>query len=236
MSLIQESFQRLFPEKEWKYLSEIEYNRRLSNFNANISMRHQKIKVNFNLEWKDIDDEIKIGLIQHLLLKIFKKKGNTHNIDLYNNFVRNIDILAVKDTFDPVLEKSYNRLNTQFFDNTLEKPNLVWGKESFRKLASYNFHNDTITMSTIFKGGKQEMLDQVMYHELLHKFFKFGHKDGRNSFHSPEFRRAERKFPSFHEIEIEIGQLIRTKKRMKTINENKERKNGSLWDFISKKR
>jgi len=234
MSLIQESFQRLFPEEEWKYQEYMEYNRRLSNFNANISLRHQKIKVNLNLEWKDIDDEIKIGLIQHLLLKIFKNKGNTQNIDLYNNFVKNINILVIKDKFDPILEESFNRLNTQFFDNTLEKPNLVWGRESFRKLASYNFHNDSVTMSTIFKGGNQEMLDQVMYHELLHKFFKFGHKNGRNSFHSPEFRRAERKFPRFHEIEKEISQLIRTKKRMKTINERKERKNGSLWGFMKK--
>ena len=234
MPLIRESFQRLFPNKEWNYQEDMEYNRRLSNFNANISLRRDKIKVNLNLEWKDIDDEIKIGLIQHLLLKIFKKKGNTQNIDLYNNFVRNIDILAVKDKFDPILEQSYNRLNSQFFDNTLEKPNLVWGRDSCRKLASYNFHNDTITMSTIYKGGKDDMLDQVMYHELLHKFFKFGHKNGRNSFHSPEFKRAERKFPRFHEIEREIGQLIRTKKRMKTIHGRKERKNGSLWSFMKK--
>ncbi|PIN88014.1 hypothetical protein COV12_00730 [Candidatus Woesearchaeota archaeon CG10_big_fil_rev_8_21_14_0_10_32_24] len=234
MSLIQESFQRLFPERTWNYEEETEYNRRLSDFNANISLRHQKIKINMNLQWKDIDDEIKIGLIQHLLLKILKKKGNTHNIDLYNNFVKNIDILTVKDNFDPLLEKSFDRLNALFFDNTLEKPNLIWGKESFRKLASYNFHNDTIVMSTIFKDEKQKMLDHVMYHELLHKFFKFAHNNGRNSFHSPEFRRAERKFPYFHEIEREIGQLIRTKKRMKTIRENKQHKNGSLWDFIKK--
>ena len=77
MPLIRESFQRLFPNKEWNYQEDMEYNRRLSNFNANISLRRDKIKVNLNLEWKDIDDEIKIGLIQHLLLKIFKKKGNT---------------------------------------------------------------------------------------------------------------------------------------------------------------
>ena len=212
MTLIKESFQRLFPEKEWKYLSTTEYNRRLSDFNANISLRNYKIKVNMNLQWKDIDDEIKIGLIQHLLLKLFSKKGSTQNTDLYNNFIKNIDILATRNKFDPVLEKSFNRINEQFFENLMKKPNLVWGRESFRKLASYNYHSDTVTMSTIFKDAKQEILDQIMYHELLHKHLKFKHKGGRSSYHGPEFRRMEKMFPNFHEIEKEISQIIRSKK------------------------
>ena len=80
MNLIQESYQRLFPEKEFLYQSGIEYNRRLSDFNANIKLYKNKISVNMNLQWKDIDNEIKIGLIQSLLLKILRKKGNSINM------------------------------------------------------------------------------------------------------------------------------------------------------------
>ena len=61
MDLIEESFQRLFPEKEFPYRAEMEYNRRLADFNANIRLEPRRIKVNLNLQWKDIDPEIKIG-------------------------------------------------------------------------------------------------------------------------------------------------------------------------------
>ena len=210
MSLIQESFNRLFPDKEFTYQTRMEYNRRLSDFNANISLHKNTIRINLNLQWKDIDEEIKIGLIQHLLSRVFKEKRHTPNIDLYHNFTKNIHILTPKTKFDSQLESSFVRLNQLFFFNQLKSPNLQWGQASTRRLAHYNFHNDTITISTIFKEASQEVLDYVMYHELLHKHFKFSHKNGRSSYHSKEFREAERRYPNYKKKEREISQLIRT--------------------------
>ena len=212
MNLIQESYQRLFPEKEFPFKAELEYNRRLSPFNANISLRRDKINLHLNLQWKDIDNEIKIGLIQSLLVKILREKKNSPNIDLYNNFIKNIPILTPKDNIDPILEQSFQRLNQQFFSNELEKPNLTWGTSSFHKLASYNFHNDTVTMSTIFQDAKEEVVDYVMYHELLHKHHKFNHKNGRSSFHTRAFRTDEHSYPNHEQIERQINGIIRSKK------------------------
>ena len=220
MNLIQESFNRLFPDKEFSYQTEMEYNRRLADFNANVYFTRNKIKINLNLQWKDIDNEIKIGLIQHLLLKIFKKKANTQNIELYNNFVKNIPILTPKTKSHPVLDQSFYRVNNHFFSNQLEKPNLTWGTDSKRKLASYNFHNDTITVSTIFENTKQEILDYLMYHELLHKYHKFNHKNGRSSFHTREFKMDEALFPNQKILEREIEGIIRSKKKP------------SFWNFF----
>ncbi len=212
MNLIEESFQRLFPEKEFPYFTEMEYNRRLADFNANIRLEPRKIKVNLNLQWKDIDREIKIGLIQHLLLKMFKTRGHTYNIELYNNFIKNIPILTPKTKFDPLLEASFHRINQQFFSNSAEKPNLTWGQDSFRKLASYNFHTDTVTVSTLFTDARAEILDYLMYHELLHKHHKFKHNYGRSSFHTRAFREDERLYPDHEKIEKEIETVIRKKK------------------------
>lgn len=210
MNLIRESFQRLFPNQEFLYQPAIEYNRRLSNFNANIRLYKNKIAVNLNLQWKDIDDEIKIGLIQHLLLKLFKQeKKNTTNLELYNNFIKNIPILTIKTKSDPVLEAAFHRVNKQFFSNSLDKPNLQWGQKACRKLASYNFHDDGVTVSTIFTESRPEVLDYLMYHELLHKYHKFKQKNGRSSFHTKEFRQAEALYPHQLEIEKEIEELIR---------------------------
>ncbi len=225
MDLIRESFLRLFPEKEFFYHSEIEYNRRLSDFNANIMLRNNHIKVHLNLQWKDIDEEIKIGLIQSLLLKVLKrKKNNTQNIELYNNFVRNIPILTPKTRTDPLLEASFQRVNEKFFENSLEKPNFSWGQKAHRKLASYNFHNDAVTVSNIFSGCSEEILDYLMYHELLHKFHKFRHHNGRSSFHTPAFRQDESKFPGHKEIEKQIELIIRNSRRKNSIN--------NFWNFL----
>ncbi|MEK7104469.1 MAG: hypothetical protein AAB868_00325, partial [Patescibacteria group bacterium] len=127
MDLIEESFQRLFPEKEFPYRAEMEYNRRLADFNANIRLEPRRIKVNLNLQWKDIDPEIKIGLIQHLLLRIFKKRAHTSNIELYNNFIKNIPLLTPKTKSDPLLETSFGRVNGLFLSDSVEKTNLTWG-------------------------------------------------------------------------------------------------------------
>ena len=212
MNLIQESYERLFPEREFTYQTKLGYNRRLGDFNANIRKFRDTIEINLNLQWKDIDNEIKIGLIQHLLMKVFKDKKNTPNILLYNNFVKNIDILTPKTKSHPVLEQSFLRVNEQFFYNQMDQPNLQWGTASYRKLASYNYHNDTVTVSTLFNEARPEVLDYLMYHELLHKHFKFNHNNGRSTYHSKEFKRAEKKYPNYKEIEKELSRTIRSKK------------------------
>ncbi|MBI2146518.1 hypothetical protein HYU22_04205 [Candidatus Woesearchaeota archaeon] len=213
MNLIEESFRRLFPGKGFFYQSDLEYNRRLSSFNANIRKSNNKLTLRLNLQWKDIDDEIKIGLIQHLLLKMFKERKNTPNIDLYNNFIKNIPLLTPKTESDPVLENSFQRVNQRFFEHQVEQPNLQWGQRSFRKLASYNFHDDSITMSTLFRQARPEVLDYIMYHEMLHKHFKFKHHNGRSAFHTREFKTAESSYPRQEQIEQEIQQLVRTTRR-----------------------
>ena len=215
MDLVQESFQRLFPEKEFTYLTQLEYNRRLSDFNANIKLERNKISIHMNLQWKDIDNEIKIGLIQSLLLKVFKKKTNSTNINLYNNFVKNIPTLTPKTKSDPKLELSFHRVNTKFFQNSIEQPNLTWGTDSKRKLASYNFHDDTVTVSTIFVESEEKILDYLMYHELLHKHHKFGHKNGRSYFHTREFKNDEDLYPNRKDIDREINKTIWHSKRKK---------------------
>jgi hypothetical protein len=237
MNLIIEAYGRLFPEKVFLYETRIEYNRRLAPFNANIKLRREVISLCMNLQWKDIDDEIKIGLVQSLLLKILKDKEGikqTMNINLYNNFIRNIPILTPKTVTDEMLEKVFLELNERFFENGLEKPNLKWGEKAFRRLAHYNYHSDTITISETFREAPTEILQYIMYHEMLHKKMAFTHKEGRHSYHSPEFKRAEGLFPRSEQIERDITLFVRKQERRekgKKINENGRMKKLS-WQSI----
>lgn len=246
MSLIEESFKRIYPNRKFDCHCEEHYSLQLSDFNANIrydgGVGKKKIKIKYNLKWKNIDDEIKIGLIQTLLLKVFKprkyeKNYSKLNIDLYNNFVKRIAEFSEAENIDPVLEKSFHRVNEQFFSNLMDKPNLVWGRNSTRKLASYNYHNDTVTVSKVFHGIEEtnpRLLDYLMYHELLHKHLKFNHNGSRNSFHNKQFRDAEKLYPNQKQIEKEINSHIRSykikqglakRKEMLSLGEGKNNKN-----------
>ena len=147
MDLIKESFNRLFPDKTFSFSSEISYSGHFKGFNAKVLRSGGRLHFKLSKEWQDISDEIKIGLIQDLLLRILKqKKFKTVNIDLYHNFLKSAHIAVPKNKTHPLLEDSFNRLNNKFFYNELEKPNFVLS-EGLQTLGSYHYGTDTIKIT-----------------------------------------------------------------------------------------
>jgi len=216
MNLAEKAFAELFPEKNISdYDLKLKYHNKFKPYNANVKYLGNKIQFNLSKKWRTVSREIQIGLVQELLLKIFKAKKRTTNIELYNIFMKKIHIAVPKTKSDPVLEESFNRVNEKYFYGLVEKPNLVWGNVSLRKLGSYEYGSDTITVSKIFQGTG-ELMDYIMYHEVLHKKHKFENKNGRNYHHTKKFRRDEREFENSKEMEKEISRLV-NKKRLKTI-------------------
>ncbi len=212
MQLIKEAFEKLYPNKEFNYSVKLKYTARFKPYNANV--RHYKNNLEFSLsrQWKHISKDIVIGLIQSLLLKVFNDKKQTINIDLYNSFIRNLHISIPKQKSDPILESSFNRINKKYFYNFIEISNLEWGSNSKRKLGSYDYHTDTIIISRIFLDAEQELLDYLMYHEMLHKKLKFNNKDNRSYHHTKEFRLKEKEFEGHKEMEKKIKDLIKKSK------------------------
>jgi|SRR3989338_2421779 len=212
MGIIEESFQQLYPEKELKFNIHLKYSRKFKPYNANVKLRGNALYFSFSRDWKKISKEIQIGLAQELLAKILKEPRaakKTVNMELYSLFIKNVHVAIPKTKTDAVLEQSFNRVNDAYFNGMLDKPNLQWGSNSTSKLGCYEYGSDTITISTIFNGAKQELLDYVMYHEMLHKKFKFESRNGRNLHHSSDFKKMEAKFESRDIIEKEISRLAR---------------------------
>ena len=208
-SLIQEAFQQLYPEKEIKYNFSLKYSRKFKPYNANVKLRNNNLMFNLSRDWKKISREIQIGLVQELMVKILKDKKKTMNMELYNLFMKNVHLAVPKTKTDEILEESFNRVNDSYFNGMLDKCNLQWGNEATSKLGSYEYGNDTITISNIFRDANQQLLDYVMYHEMLHKKFKFQNKNGKNLHHSNEFKKMEAKFENKESIEREISKLAR---------------------------
>ena len=207
--LIKEAFRQLYPEKELRYNFSLKYSRKFKPYNANVKLHGKNLVFNFSKDWKKISKEIQIGLVQELMVKILKDKKKTINMELYNLFMKNVHLAVPKTKTDEILEESFNHVNETYFNGMVDKPNLLWGNSSTSKLGSYEYGSDAITISSIFKNERKELLDYVMYHEMLHKKFKFQNKNSRNIHHSSEFKKMEAKFESRDLVEKEIAKLAR---------------------------
>jgi hypothetical protein len=213
MGIVEQSFKLLY-EAELEKSAFVKYSGKFKPYNANVRITPDRLVFNLSREWKQVDEQIKIGLIQSLLMKIYKKGKNTGNVELYSLFIKNLGSFVPKIYSDPVLEDSFNRVNEKYFFNVVEKTNLKWGSETFSKLGSYSYQTDAITISSIFRSNAY-LLDYVMYHEMLHKKHSFKSKKGRSYYHTFQFRNDEKKFENSETIEKELKKFISSKRLKK---------------------
>ncbi|MBR9699479.1 M48 family metallopeptidase [Candidatus Woesearchaeota archaeon] len=213
--IVEKAYLELYPKgKLGDYSFSIAYSGKFSDYNANVSRKGKVIRFNLSRKWEEINDDVKMGLIQFLMNKLFGTKKHTQHMELYDIFLKKVHIAVPKTKTDPILAESFDRVNDAYLYGLIEKPNLEWGTDSFHKLGSYEYGSDTITISTILVGDK-ESLDYVMYHEMLHKKHKFKTKNGRSYHHTKEFLAEERKFKDFDDVDKKINRLVRRKKGFK---------------------
>ncbi|MEM4268060.1 MAG: hypothetical protein QXK37_04495 [Candidatus Woesearchaeota archaeon] len=206
-------YPELYPEKE-QFEIHIKYSARFDEYNANVkySLANKKMLFHLSKSWQNVSEEIQIGLLQSLIVKAMKKPKKSTYIDLYEIFMKKIHIAAQRKFKEPELLESFQRVNAKYFSGYLICPNLKWGQFSVRKLGSYSFGSDTITISRILKG-KKELLDYVMYHELLHKKLKYKSGNLRNKHHNREFKRLEAQYENSEKIESLLRHLRKINKK-----------------------
>jgi len=206
MDMATEAFNGLWPNKDHNFDFAIKYSGKFKGYNANVKLYGRKMTFNMSKQWRSVSRDIKMGLIQELMGKILKDKKITTNIDLYHIFLKKVHIAVPKTKSEPLLEEAFNRINEKFFFGMIETPNLTWNSSS-RKLGSYDYGADTITISRMLEDAEVDMLDYVMYHEMLHKKHKFNSKGGRLYHHTSEFKSSERAFPDSELIEKRLRYL-----------------------------
>jgi hypothetical protein len=212
MRLVEEAFKGVFPDKEFDYEVTLKYSGHFKGYNANLQVNKssKKMLIKLSKQWRGISKEIKIGVIQEMFGRLFKKKVSSTNIDLYNIFIKQVHLAVPKTKTHPILESSFNRVNDGFFYGMVEQPNLGLSTGT-RTLGHYDYGTDTITV-TKHLLDHQDLLDYVMYHEILHKKHKFKSKNGRHYHHTSEFRKKEKEFPNADKMEKKLGRVLRVKK------------------------
>jgi len=213
MDLVREAFNQLFPEKPYPYSAEMRYSGKFKGYNARIQLNKfsKRITLNLSRNWKGVSQDIQLGLVQHLLCRLFKERRHTTQMDLYQYFLKGVPGTIAKTRSHPVLEQSFNRVNDVLFSGLLDQPNFVLGN-GVTKLGHYDLGTDTVSISTILLSHP-ELMDYVMYHELLHKKHQFSGKGGSHRFHTHAFRQDEKRFPRAAQLEKELSRLVSTVKR-----------------------
>lgn len=208
------AFRSLYPSRNMPELS-VKYSGRFKDYNANVQIKKfgwtiTKLQFSLSKKFLDTEDELKIGIIQHLLNKVYKTNVNTLEQDLYNNFLKHLSNYSERKESDSYLVEVFYELNEEYFHGLLDQPNLVFGQESLTTLGHYNYQSDTVTISTALQEDPH-LLKFVLYHELLHKKHGFKKSGSKTMYHTKEFKADERKFVD-KDVEKKLERFVRKKK------------------------
>ena len=155
-----------------------------------------------------------LGLI--MLLKIFRYKANRELNRVYRTYIREhilpkqpLQHRAPSSRYTPHgkyynLEALFDKLNGMYFAGRLQKPLIGWSlNPSYRRLGFYDRDRNLLVVSRIFDSKKvpQDIVEFLLYHEMLHIDIPITEKNGRRRIHPPEFLQREKLFPNYETIQ-----------------------------------
>lgn len=98
------------------------------------------------------------------------------------------------------LEEIFSSLNERFFKGKLEIRQIGWSRGASRTiLGHHDPAHETITLNRVLDrpGVPREVVESVVFHEMLHVVFPVERNHHRRIIHSAEFRKSERAFPGY---------------------------------------
>lgn len=178
----------------------------------------------------DAPDEIHRALAYILVAKVLNKKPAKNLEKLYQDYVCSPELLRAAEIarrerghkklssarghyFD--LERMFRRLNRQYFDDRLEKPELSWSQRRTHRILG---HHDPVHATIIISKSldapdvPEWFVEFVLYHEMLHIKHSARLINGRRYHHTKAFRSDERRFP-FYEAAQEWMELFSHRER-----------------------
>ncbi len=190
-----------------------------SRINHTIRIRNDVILVRLSDTFKEVPIEIHRALAEILTAKLFKKPVSKSTRSTYSDFVSSDAFRKTaneitksrsrKKTGSPQgkvynLEGIFEKVNLIYFQNSIAKPRIAWSaRKTYRRLGNYNYDEDTITISRTLDSPEtpKYVIEFVVFHEMLHKYHGVTRKNGRRYYHTPEFKRDEKKFSYYQEAE-----------------------------------
>lgn len=182
-----------------------------------IRKRNNRIYIRVSDVFFDAPDEVLLSLGKILLAKLNKKRINQKDRLMYNQYISNKSLqekaskivskrkrkVKIIKGFYRDLDKSFERVNKEYFKGCMEKPVLTWSsRRAKRTLGRYDPERDVVSITRMLDSPTvpEELLDFIMYHELLHKKHGVKVKGSRRRIHTPEFRKDEKRFRNYQKM------------------------------------
>lgn len=109
------------------------------------------------------------------------------------------------------LEQIFEDLNFRFFHGLMARPNLGWSRTASRTLLGHwDPSHNAIILSRFLDRPEvpREVVELILYHEMLHLRHPAEHHNGRRRIHTRSFREAERQFPHYKEWSAALKKLL----------------------------
>ena len=166
-------------------------------------------------------EEVLTALVQTSLQG--KSPANTRiireyaSLDEFSDILLELDLIVETVSEDGKgshynLETLFDKINSEYFSNALTKPRLIWSQmQTYRKFGHYEPARDRIVISLTLDEPiiPQYVVEFVIYHEMLHKYYGEKWVNGRRMVHTTEFRASEAQFKYYNEAEAWLSKLAR---------------------------
>lgn len=182
-----------------------------------IRKRGDRIYIRVSDLFADAPEEVLVSLGRILLAKLNKKQIDEKDRTIYNEYInseslqekasktllkRKRKVKIIKGQYRD-LDESFERVNRKYFKGSMKKPVVTWSaRKAKRTLGRYDPERDVVFISRMLDSPKipEELVDFIMYHELLHKKHGITVKKNRRQVHTPEFKRDEKKFRNYEKM------------------------------------
>jgi hypothetical protein len=199
--------------------------------NHTIRLRDGEIYVRICEICREMPMPCQKGLAYILVGKLLRKKipdgaNEVYNAYIKSDFIRDKADESKKERGRKVvttskgsvydLDEIFATVNARYFGNMVPKPSLTWSaKKTYRILGHHDATHDHITISTSLdtRDTPRFVVEYVVFHEMLHVAHPTQHVNGRRYFHTPAFKRDEKKFAHYEAAERWIEQNVRKMKR-----------------------
>jgi predicted metal-dependent hydrolase len=108
------------------------------------------------------------------------------------------------------LSEIFDRLNEEYFANSLVKPRLSWSAKKTRYvLGRFDITTNTIFVSRVFDSPAvpPTVTEYVMFHEMLHMKHHSRVQEARLIVHTPEFKREEKRFSHYQQAKLWLRKM-----------------------------
>jgi len=114
------------------------------------------------------------------------------------------------------LEEIFHRLNRDHFQGRLRLPRLGWSAEaSLTLLGHHDSAHGTITISRMLDSSSVplDVVEYLVYHEMLHIVYPVQRRGHRRVIHTREFQEAERRFPNYRPVQQTLKSIVKRSHR-----------------------